>query len=206
MVNKETIKINISDLLLIKDTATAMKQRNLLLLGNRLYGTEMMSVSNPLRINEVRKPFLFNAKELSAFVKTLTIETEIEFSNIMSSQWIASSRANGSIEFIYEPFLASNIMNTLNTVAQYPYIDCGDITNDLSNLFELKKTDSTIKYIHELNGCKYLMFLFSGIIPLLKNDKIYLGICDHGYLFTTRFIVQKKKGLTVTSYFRFRKI
>ena len=66
-----------------------------------------------------------------------------------------------------------------------------DITNDLSQLFSMKKGDGCIRYNHL---GRYMITLFSGLLPLNKSDKVFLSIYPNStHAFNALFRVKKKK-------------
>ena len=68
-----------------------------------------------------------------------------------------------------------------------------DITNDLLDLFSMKKTDGCFFYKPIINNKQYFMTLFPGLLPLNKADKVFLSIKDFGNHFISFFTVEKKK-------------
>jgi hypothetical protein len=69
-----------------------------------------------------------------------------------------------------------------------------EVTSDLLQLYSMRKTDGTIHYRFKN---RYYMTLFSGLLPLNKNDKIYLRVCDGQmpHTFIANFKVKKPKFL-----------
>ena len=80
------------------------------------------------------------------------------------------------------------------------YEDCKkrqkEITNEIQELYSLRKTDGCFYYNTSVNNNKYFMTLFYGLLPLNKADKVSLTIYDTGWIyndFVTHFVVDKKK-------------
>ena len=88
----------------------------------------------------------------------------------------------------------NKFINSCNNIDSTVYIK--EITNEIQELYSLRKTDGCFYYNTSVNNNKYFMTLFYGLLPLNKADKVSLTIYDTGWIyndFVTHFVVDKKK-------------
>lgn len=192
------------DLLAINEYAKAIKQNNLIIIGNMMIGLDniktYITYIDNIVISDDYTNIIFTKRELSAFVKTISHETEFE---ITSDNTIKSLVSEMKINYV-DRRLSLELPKYLSIINKYCYIQQGeDITDDLANLFAMKKPDGMFKYIYESYNRKYFMTLYSGLLPVNKNDKVHLNIVvdtNINGIFTTKFTIVKKKvnGKSIT--------
>ena len=197
------MKFTVNDLVYIGEAAKSLKQRDFVFTPTYLIGLD--NIKNYLCYVELDTNFLsnpaemydcvINAKELSAFIKTITLESEFIIDETKNIDTIATT--SGSLNIRFEKYNIRFAKYKLEKVAY----DLGlhtdhvkqsvDVTNELSELFSLKKADGIIYF--KYNG--YFMTLFSGLLPINKSDKIHLTIYNQSTIntFIANFTIIKKK-------------
>lgn len=198
------IIIKTSELLHINEAAKALKQKEFQIFDQFIIGVDNSATmqyvqldSNVFINNHRFDNLVLSTRELSAFIKTITLESEFELEYYEDKGFVIKSM-NGELWF-KKSFLTSiycdNSINTFYRVqfmiqheAVQPEMD---ITNNLSQLFSMKKGDGSIRYNHL---GRYMITLFSGLLPLGKSDKIFLSIYPNSiHAFNALFRVRKKK-------------
>ena len=206
-------KITVEELLQINEAAKALKQKSFAIFNcNVLVGLDNIDVclkytTMTIVLNEksqILEGMQINTRELSAFIKSITFETELNifvddtnpFVYILASNsfQIILNRANINLE---EKFLM--ISNEIRTKG----ITCSSelINDNISKLFDMHKADGCLYYIHH---DKY----FPGMLPLNKSDEVFLEIIGHEYesSFIAHFEVLKKKKYKVNIFIRYLKL
>lgn len=198
------IIIKTSELLHINEAAKALKQKEFQIFDQFIIGIDTLATmqyvqldSNVFINNHRFDNTVLSTRELSAFIKTITLESEFELEYYEDKGFVIKSM-NGELWF-KKSFL-TNIYcdNSINTFYKVQFmIQHGavqpemDITNDLSQLFSMKKGDGSIRYNHL---GRYMITLFSGLLPLNKSDKVFLSIYPNStHAFNALFRVKKKK-------------
>lgn len=115
------------------------------------------------------------------------------------------SMINTSVNYRIE-----NIISNLNIDLNNPMnkrIEFGEITEDqyFQRFKSIKSSEGADLYT-PLGNIEFGMYLYSGAIPMLKSDKIYLNCYDLGNTFIAEYIIQKKKLNPIHLYFRFVKL
>lgn len=204
--------LTLADLIYINDAAKALKQKEFLFFRNRLYGVDNIMnylIYVDLDTNHLSKDFysysgiLFSAKELSKFVKSLSIEKEFEI-NMGVKMGVLTSMACESVSYIINNSLDAMVLNKVNTITNRPYSDDDNIDNLIEPMNSMKKVDGTYNVIY--NNIYYLT-LFPGLLPINKGDKSYIAISDdiNSNIFISRFKVIKKK-FVVTLFIGYLKV
>lgn len=204
--------LTLADLIYINDSAKALKQKQFLFFRNKLYGIDnIMSylIYVDLDINHLSKDFysyngvLFNAKELSKFVKSLSIEKEFEI-NTDVRMGVLTSMACESVSYIIDFRLDNMVMQKINTINNRIYTQDDSIDNLIEPLFSMKKVEGTYNAIY---NNKYYITLFPGLLPLNKGDKASIAISDdiNSNMFVARFKVIKKKFI-ITLFIGYLKV
>lgn len=226
---KNTIKL--SELIYLNEAAKALKQKDIMIKGWTLIGIDNIENyvtcvtldSNLWESSLVLHEYIFSARELSAFLKTVTTENEFEIIQAVLSNTIVISNTMAFVNFIKDkkyiyiadkkceyitdlsPMKSSLIPSTAiinGNIRQMNYLcepEETEITYDLAKLFSIRKQDGCIYYRHKN---KYFITLFSGILPLNKGDRIYLTIYDHCTTFVAKFRIVKKRFI-VNIYLRY---
>ena len=192
------------DLITIQNIAKSFKQKDFVLLNNKLYSTNinyyLVTSGFPVDIIE---PIILNYKELSDFIKNITIETEFEVSNntiINNAGVILPIRfpTKYQLDELISKIDYINRISANNKVIKY-----GDVTSELEKVFSMKIADGS--YYYNKDNI-YFMTLFSGLFPLNKADKIELDIMDLGNTFISKFDIIKKKNIKISIYVHYLKV
>lgn len=194
--------IKTTELLHLNEAAKALKQKNFIIIINNnntiIAGIDNVNacikfteLQTNLFYNTALNNIIINARELSAFVKTITIESEFEIKQKNDTNLYISSM-NAELSFIINRYINLNktydIINYCNT--NTPTISEENVTDKLTDLFSIHKDDGCIYYKHYN---KYYMTLFYGLLPINKSDKILLSIYHNiNISFIARFKVVKK--------------
>lgn len=197
--------LNLNDIININEASKMLKQRDFILYKNSLYGLDNFNIYicrididvnrlTPEAINNVG--LQFNMRELSTFIKNLSIESSFEIDTNIQENIIYTKSGAAELHIKIDNNLTKMIENKINYANQIDSL-CSieeEITENIADLYSLKKDDGGYYYIH---NNKYYMTLFSGLLPLNKSDKIFLSINDNGSTFISRFRVKKKYNIFV---------
>lgn len=201
-----TLTIKTVDLINICNAAKSFKEKIFLFYCGKIYSVSDNYIKYTSHVNtEFDIPCMFAYRELSAFIKTITIETELQG---VGDGELYIFTANTGIEMkVRVPnkhFMDKfnyRINNFFNLISHYNVNEYGDITEELQELFNMKKVDGSMLY----NKDGYIMTLIYGSLPLNKSDKVSLAICNMGNTFVARFNVIKK-NTTITTFIRYIRI
>lgn len=193
------------ELLHLNEAAKALKQKDFQIINNYIIGLDnidscikYIALDNNLFYNESLEGSMFNTRELSAFIKAITTESEFIIKDINSTTWGIYTNYNNSCLTIKHDMLFSNInymysrLNIIKNINNYkPLVDEINISSDIEPLFSLNKDGGCYYYKYDN---KYFMTLFSGLLPLNKSDKVYLTIYfNNETSFIAKYRVNKKK-------------
>ena len=198
------IIIKTGELLHINEAAKALKQKEFQIFDQFIIGIDnsvtmqYVQLDSNVFINNHRfDNLVLSTRDLSAFIKTITLESEFELEYYEDKGFVIKSMNS---ELWFKKSFLTNIYcdNSINTFYRVQFmIQHGvvqpemDITNDLSQLFSMKKGDGCIRYNHL---GRYMITLFSGLLPLGKSDKVFLSIYSNStHAFNALFRVKKKK-------------
>lgn len=205
--------INISEFNEIVTGIKAMKADLVCIYGNMLIGVDntmstLKTYTMPAHIN--LSPFTIITKELSSKFFANIIDTNIVIDTdeckiycpnhknyADESNPMINPNISEKILYIYER-LCSDIKGNVTE---------SDITDD-ANFQEFKnmKIAQGAKPYYPYDNKSYGMYLYSGAIPMNKNDRVFLSLFDKGNTFIAQFRVSKKKLGNVYAYFRFAKL
>lgn len=198
------MEIKTVDLITIQNIAKSFKQKDFVVFNHKLYSVNnnYYSVTDGF-MTDLMDPIILNYKELSDFIKTLTIETVFTVSNgtiINNSGTILPINIPTSyqLEEFYNRVDYINKISMCNKVIKY-----GDVTEELEQLFSMKVADGS--YYYNKDNI-YFMTLFSGMLPINKADKIELNIMDLGNTFVAKFDIIKKKNINIHVYIHYLKV
>ena len=204
--------LTLADLIYINDAAKALKQKQFLFFRNKLYGTDnIMSylVYVDLDVNHLSKDFysysgvLFNARDLSKFVKSLSIEKEFEINTDVKMGFL-TSMACESMPYIIDFRLDNIVLQKVDISNNRIYSNDEYIDDMIAPLFSMKKVEGTYSAVY---NNKYYITLFPGLLPLNKGDKACIAISDdiNSNMFVARFKVIKKK-FVITLFIGYLKV
>lgn len=195
------MSIKTTELIFLNEASKALKQKNFIILQDIScicdydnFGGYLNFVRIPMQnfyVPEVHN-YIVNARELSAFIKTIMLESEFEFEDYGFYKIIRTM--NGELRFnaLFTNRINTSILpNTINILSErFPLIPETEITSELVNVIALNSKDGSIGFIYK----NFYMTLFSGIISASKSDKIFITIfpCDN-FSFIANFKVKKKK-------------
>ena len=212
------VKVLVSDLVLIADYMRLLKQKDAMWFGNHIVGIDNMSyiIISSIDVNRLSviptKGLIFNQRELSKFMKSISIESDFEIDdsgmiNTTTLTTIANTESmnvvvNTAVQKVVEQHISQSV-NIDRQMAVNSIKPEMDVTTDLQDLYKMSKSSGIYNYIYDNN---HLMTLFSGIFPLAKNDKIFCTVMDiNDISFIARFRVHKKT-CDIVSYLHFRRI
>lgn len=193
------MKISTTELIYLNEAAKALKQREFVIINNSIVGLDnvdsylvFINLDTNIFYNPDLNGLVFNMRELSAFVKTISIESEFEINQAISQYCIVTMVdkliINNVSLGIYNHILEKiNFALSPKTIMSPKQL----INEEIQNVFALRKDDGCIYYKH---NNKYMMTLFSGILPVNKGDKVYLTILPNNITsFISKFEIVKKK-------------
>mgnify|MGYP004456232285 CR=1 FL=1 len=200
--------MSINDIIYINEAAKALKQKQFLFYKNCLIGLDYIDQyvlflkldESLLSGNYYNNPGIkFVTRDLSKFVKTLTIEHEFEIDYTDGDHMIVSNMDT----LVYT--ISRNIdYNTDKALKRLPTLATSkvmDVTEQINPIKSLKKADG----VFNLTIDDYIMLIPSTLLPLSKPDKVSIQICDiYPYSYTTKFIIYKKK-FTIMVFLSFLK-
>ena len=185
-----------SELVYINEAAKALKQKDFILIDNAMIGID--NINNMVTyilldtnfITNYHNGIIINQRSLSAFIKTLSMESDFMFDSV-NNRFIAEMAC---AKFKYAVAL-DNSIKTIICETEIP-----DIMNQIQNM---KSADGAIGVNY--NG--YYMTLFPSFLPTNKTDKMYVSILQpiHLHTFIAKFRIKKKK-FDIITYINYLKI
>ena len=207
--------LNISDFNEIVNGIKAMKADLVLVKGDTLCGTDnncTMIKTYKMNTNIPADSFVIITKTLSTeFYNNITnvnIVIDLEMNKIYCPNNVSYIEdkpemiANSYIWRIEQ--MCSNLTQDMHR-SRFNVI--GEITDDpnFEIIKSIKAADGAALYIPK-GDKSFGMYLYSGALPFVKADKIYLTIHDTGNTFIANFNIVKKKVNDVQIYFKFVKL
>lgn len=209
--------INIEDFNEIVKGMKAMKADLLYVRGKELFGTD----NNFTILKHYMMPNIIYSEPFTIITKTLSSEF---FNNIIDVYMTIDTDCykmycpGTESKFNDYPNMINNsvnyriegIINNLNRDLSYPMtrkIEFGEITEDqYFQRFKIIKSGEGAELYNPLGNIEFGMYLYSGSIPMVKSDKIFLNCYDLGNTFIAEYIIQKKKLNPIYLYFRYIKL
>lgn len=200
-----------SELVYINEAAKALKQKEFILIDNAMIGidniqdimTYVMLDTN--FINNYHNGIIINQRALSAFIKTISVESDFAFDSINNT---IKTISGGELTLHYDLPTAELACNKFkyatsldnNIQVSIPESEIPDIMNQIQSM---KSADGAIG----INYNGYYMTLFPSILPINKSDKMYVTIFQPFQLhtFIAKFCIKKKK-FDIITYINFLKI
>ena len=209
------MKIQLVDLIKVKDAARALKASTVLWdpFGNviDIDVSDRYSLLNLCNYGGVStildRTLKIDVRALAAFTKeAVQTEYEVECGPCSTYDVVCTDVVNSLTmrASSYNDRIAAMILNGRAAIdMRMANLPEEDVTEMLKALFGLRITDGVRLY--DYHG--YKMYLFGAILPLLKNDRIFITLLDNmNQTFTVRFRVAKKGGINVFVYVSFLKI
>lgn len=204
------MKLTTSELVYINEAAKALKQKNFILIDNAMIGLDnIQSIVTYILldnnfITNYTNGIIINQRALSAFIKTLSIESDFRFDSVnnviktISGGELTLTHNLALAELACDRFKYAMSLNNIQTV-----IVETEISNIMAQLQSMKSTDGSIG----INYNGYYMTLFPSLIPTIKSDKLYVQILQPPMLhtFIAKFHIKKKK-FDVITYVNYLKV
>lgn len=206
------MKLTTSELVYINEAAKALKQKEFILIDNAIIGID--NIQNMLTyilldvnyINNYHNGIIINQRALSAFVKTLSIESDFEFNSIDN---IIRTISGGELTIIYNLSIAELVCNKFKYAASLDHtiqtvISETEIPDIMTKIQNMKSADGAIG----INYNGYYMTLFPSFLPTNKTDKMYVTILQpyiQLHTFIAKFRIKKKK-FDIVTYINYLKI
>ena len=190
--------ITISDIIYLNDAIKSLKQKNVMWIHDKIFGIDNFSyiIYTKLNLEKISKlpttGFIFNQRELSKFVKSLTTESTFELDENSDSTILITISETLVVKTSrqIESTVIGMSKNAISIDCRMLNITEDDCSKDLEKLYTLNKTSGSFLYKYDNN---HLLTLFSGIVPLAKADKLYIKVMDNSdNTFLARFRSHKK--------------
>lgn len=194
-----------AELVYINEAAKALKQKDFIIIGNIMIGLDNIQniltyiiLDSNFIVNYI-EGIIINTRALSAFIKSLSLESNFEFD---FDNNIIKTISGGELCIIFDARLFNLAKN------KYEYGINIDKNNKI--IIPEKQVDNIAKQIQSMNKADggiginyngYYMVLFPSILPINKSDKMYLTIFDfnsNNTTFIAKFRINKKKFDVIT--------
>lgn len=208
------MKLTTSELVYINEAAKALKQKDFIIIDNFMIGldniqnivTYLLLDSN--FINNYNNGIIINQRALSAFIKTLSIESDFEFNPINTGLDIIRTISGGELTIRHNQYMAELACSKFKYAISLDeniqvVLHETEIPDILSQVQNMKSDDGAIG----INYNGYYMTLFPALIPSNKSDKLYIKIMQPPVMhtFISKFYIIKKK-FSVVTYVNFIKV
>lgn len=206
------MKLTTSELVYINEAAKALKQREFILIDNAIIGID--NIQNMVTyilldtnfIHNYHNGIIMNQRALSAFVKTLSIESDFKFDSVNNT---IRTISGGELTMMHNLSIAELACSkfkyaiSLDSVIEtaVPETEIPDIMSKIQNM---KSADGSIG----INYNGYYMTLFPSFLPTNKSDKMYVTILQpyiQLHTFIAKFRIKKKK-FDIITYINYLKI
>lgn len=206
------MKLTTSELVYINEAAKALKQKDFILIDNAMIGLD--NIQNMVTyilldtnfINNYNNGIIINQRALSAFIKTLSIESDFTFDSMDNT---IRTISGGELTIIYNLPIAELACNKF----KYAISLDSDIKTAISEseipdvMIQIQGMKSADGYVG-INYNGYYMTLFPSFLPTNKTDKMYVTILQsytQFHTFVAKFRIKKKK-FDVITYINYLKI
>lgn len=204
--------IHLSDLTAVNDAAKAIKSRYILWYNNLVIGIDqdnkfILTHLDPSQVSSFPQiPIQMESRELSAFLKSVIL-SEFEIPDVHCRHRVAIDSGTATMLSIgLDPMYGEMLTSILNGVNYYEsrgYYEEEDVTETFSELYGLKKDTGSSLFTYK----DHPMYLFSGIAPLNKGDRLFISLIDLSpNTFNVRFRIEKKSKHVVFIYLNFLNI
>lgn len=207
------MKLTTSELVYINEAAKALKQKNFILIDNIMIGIDNIQsivtyvlLDTNFMIN-YNNGIIINQRQLSAFVKALSIESDFEF-NIVNGSDIIRTISGIELQINYNQMIAEMACDkfkyAVSLESNIPtIIDETEIPDVLTKVQSMKSGDGAIG----INYNGYYIILFPALLPTVKSDKLYIKILQPPlfHTFISKFHIKKKK-FDIITYVNYLKV
>ena len=197
------MNITTSELVYINEAAKALKQKDFIIIDNVIIGLD--NIHNIVTyitldsnfISNCFKGIIINQRELSAFIKTLSVESDFQFDSINN---VIRTISGGELMIVFNQSIAElacdKYKRALSLHDLFPIVyPEGEAPNILNGIQNMNKSDGAIR----INYNDYYMTIFPSILPINKADKLYITIlASTTPIFFARFRINKKKFDIIT--------
>ena len=203
--------LRLSDLTKVHEAAKALKAKMIVWSQNVVASIDFIGVKialtriDPSQLQSMpQRALAIEVRALSAFLKSVILtEFNIDETSPYDQRVWLDSGTNGGLEInmsaTYDRWFR-DIMIGAGTMDTAPYSPETEVTKELEGLFKFKSEAGVMPYTY----LGHTMYLFYGVLPLLKGDKIFISLADiNPTVFNIRFRVAKKSGFVVTIYLNF---
>lgn len=205
------MKLTTSELVYINEAAKALKQKDFILIDNAIIGLD--NIKNIVTyilldtnfIINYHNGLIINQRALSAFVKTITTESDFTFDSVNNT---IRTISGGELTFTYNLQLAGIARDKyLYAISLDNNIQTVIIENEIPDILEQTQSMKTADGAIGINYNGYYMTLFPSLIPTTKSDKLYLKILQPPlmHIFISKFHIKKKK-FDVFTYVNYLKV
>ena len=207
------MNLTTSELVYINEAAKALKQKEFILIDNAMIGIDNIQnvvtyimLDNNFFVNHLNG-VIINQRELSAFIKTISVESDFKF-DFMDNIAKINTISGGELSIVFNRYIAelacSKFKYAISLENNLPVIiNTTEVPDISSKLQSMSKADGGI--VINYNG--YCMTLFSSLFPITKTDKLYIEILQPilYHTFIAKFILKKKK-FDITTYINYIKV
>lgn len=191
------MKLTTAELVYINEAAKALKQKDFILISNVIIGIDNLTSAftyitlvSTLLTNNITGA-IFNTRSLSAFIKTITLESDFEFhfGNTLKTQ------ADGQLQITTDQRILEEACRlykyTISIDQMFPQEEVADL--ELTNkLYSMNKSDGG--FMSHIGN--HIATVFPSILPVSKNDILYFTVFNNypmDGLFTVKYRICKKK-------------
>ena len=199
------LTITTNDLFELNNASKALKQRNLVWINNLIIGLDDKSyeVMTHLDTNKISvipfRSIMFNQRELSKFVMSITTESQFTINNIdrINLNQTLKTRTE-DLNILISNFQDMQTggsmikMNAINGCIVENNIVEENVTDYLNNMIDESKDSGVFKITRDY---AHLMYIPTKILSIGKNDKVYLALIDiipNSPTFVVRFRIHRK--------------
>ena len=196
------MKLTTTELVYINEAGKALKQKDFVIIDNYLIGLD--NINNILSyikldanlVSNLINGMIINQRELSAFIKKISIESDFEYDEFNT---ILRTISGGILQIGFDMSLA------MLACEKFKYALClenssqsleSEAQDIMLKLQSMNKSDGGVG----INYNGHYMVVFPSVLPSNKSDKMYVKFIDYpdSNMFTAAFRVQKKKFCVMT--------
>lgn len=194
------MKLTTAELVYINEAGKALKQKDFMIIDRYLIGLDnILNILSYVTLDASFIPniingMIINQRELSAFIKTIALESEFDYND---QNTVLTTMADGALLIKYDNKIADVVYHKFKLRSYFDSIEINEeeINDIMLKLQAMNKADGALNITH--NG--YFMTIFPSVLPSNKSDKMFIKIYDYGTeIFTARFRVRKKKFNVIT--------
>ena len=208
------MNLTTSELVYINEAAKALKQKDFILIDNAMIGIDNIQnivtyvlLDNNFFINHLNG-VIINQRELSAFIKALSVESDFKFDFIDNVAKI-NTISGGELNIIFNRSIAELACSKFKYAISLDHVIKTTIPNTeipdiASKIQSMNKADGSVR----INYNGYIMTIFPSLFPITKADKMYVSILQpylQLHTFIAKFMIKKKK-FDIITYINYLKV